>query len=770
MQGGICLQGKLREALTGGVVTLLYALGMTLTLLSVTGLLPYTALACTVLVVMTALLSAASLDSRAAWVVGSATAAVSVIWLLMGGYATVLDVMQALVLHLSGLTTALPLVAQETAVLGCILCGAASFFVTQRSAGPYPALVLLLLTVVLLWLGSLTGMLWYLLPSVVASVTLLLQGNHEISAWRVLPLAVVTVLLSFTGVAVGGATIPPLKEAADGLRQRIYDIFLFTGSRDVFSLADVGYYPQGEGQMGGPAEPTEAPVMVVLTPRRVYLRGAIKNVYTGRSWEDGTAGKRYLWDGVAFRSTRSTIFDMALPQVTDLAYSDLLTPRTVNIRMLGSSASSMFMPQRVRELKVEGEIVPYFNAGSEIFATRDLQTGDAWTVEAPLMEAGDRGLASLLALCETVSDPNWNAVNQDYRALPEHMEQEIFDIAYAAVAGAETPYEMALALQQHLSTGYTYTLDAPLQQPDMDFVATFLLLNKQGYCTHFASAMTVLCRMVGLPARYVEGFVATPETEGEQAGMAIVTGKQGHAWTEVYFKGFGWLTFDATPAGADAIYLSPDQLEQPTEERATEPTPTPEAPQPSETPSPSPTATPTSTPSPTPETTDSSATPVPEPSDTPDAPQAQPKAEKKDFPWWVLPVILAPLALLGRILWMTPAWQSRRQKTEFGRWLAWTQAAHDALRQLGLTREESETPMAFLARVDAQNCIPEVLSQLSGAESLMFYGHAVPVPEETAQARHAYEVVKRQLRRHQRIRMTLQRAFLPRRRWDITKA
>ena len=48
-----------------------------------------------------------------------------------------------------------------------------------------------------------------------------------------------------------------------------------------------------------------------------------------------------------------------------------------------------------------------------------------------------------------------------------------------------------------------------------------------------------MCRMIGLPARYVEGYLATPD----ENGTAYVTGLQAHAWTEVYFSGFGWLTF-----------------------------------------------------------------------------------------------------------------------------------------------------------------------------------------------------------------------------------
>ena len=167
-------------------------------------------------------------------------------------------------------------------------------------------------------------------------------------------------------------------------------------------------------------------------------------------------------------------------------------------------------------------------------------------------------------------------------------------------------------------------------------------------------------------------------------------------------------------------------------------------------------------------------TPAPQP-EADSAPQASPPAGEQGGGSFdpgpallILVIGLAAAALVGRILWMTPGMQACRQKTEFARWLVWAQAAHDALRQLGLERQMDETPMAFFARVDGTNRIPQVLSQLSGAESLMFYGHADPMPEETAQAKASYEVVRAQLTAVQRLRMTLGRAFTFRRSRDIT--
>ena len=62
--------------------------------------------------------------------------------------------------------------------------------------------------------------------------------------------------------------------------------------------------------------------------------------------------------------------------------------------------------------------------------------------------------------------------------------------------------------------------------------------------------MTILCRLQGIPARFVAGYLVRPVP----VGHAVVTGKMGHAWTEVYLKGFGWLTMDATPGTEETVF------------------------------------------------------------------------------------------------------------------------------------------------------------------------------------------------------------------------
>ena len=755
------MHAKLRASACHGLMAYLMSLGMTLTLLGVTGLLQHGWLAAWTLLVMTGCLTLASLNRKAVLAAGCAALFAGVVWLMIGGAEMITEVMRALVLHMSGLRTALPMVAAEFTILGCGLTLAASWFVTQRSAGAYPALILLVLIAALLWLGNLADSLICLLPAGFICVTLLLRaGDDHTSTARVLPLAAVVTAIAFGCAAAGGATSPTLKKVADNLRQRIYDTFFYTQPRDVFSLASEGWYPQGLGQLGGPATPREEPVMAVITSRKTYLRGVVKNVYTGRTWLDDVGGWRYLWSAARFDELRTATFDQQLPNLDGSADAALLAPRTLQVRMVRDSASTLFVPQRIRSLAAEGDLIPYFNASSEIFATTNLELGDVWTMEAALFTGNDAGVEALIQAADGTADARWDEVCDRYLQLHEQIDQRVYDMAAQVTAGAVTPYQKALAIQHYLAGNYVYSLEVENQPTNQDFVSTFLIETKEGYCTYFATAMTVLARMAGLPARYVEGYVAYPDAEG----MAIVTGMEGHAWTEVYFRGFGWVTFDATPTSAEYLNWpdaeapsgqdenNPEQSPEPTEE----PTPTPA---PSDAPSPSPSPDPAAPP-------EEQSTPAPSENPAPQEAELPQPEDPPSWPWWLMWLLLALLIL--RTVAVQPGMQAKRRKSEFGRWLVWTQAIHDALRRQGLVRDKAESPTAFFERAEASGKVHISLQSLVEAENLMFYGHAAPLKEETAMARKSFLALYRRLNAGQKLLFQLQRIFLPASHFDIT--
>ncbi|HTR93942.1 MAG TPA: transglutaminaseTgpA domain-containing protein [Trebonia sp.] len=114
------------------------------------------------------------------------------------------------------------------------------------------------------------------------------------------------------------------------------------------------------------------------------------------------------------------------------------------------------------------------------------------------------------------------------------------------LAGAKTEFQEAVALQDWLAGGtFSYTLHAP-SVVDAAGLTKFLTVTKTGYCQQFSSAMAVLARLLGIPARVAFGFTpGTPVSTNEW----LVTSHDAHAWPELYFQGYGWLRFEPTPTG-----------------------------------------------------------------------------------------------------------------------------------------------------------------------------------------------------------------------------
>jgi len=136
-------------------------------------------------------------------------------------------------------------------------------------------------------------------------------------------------------------------------------------------------------------------------------------------------------------------------------------------------------------------------------------------------------------------------IRDTYLQLPP-LDPRIRKLADDMTSHAKTPYDKAADIERTLKTRYTYTLNLT-GSPGMDPMAHFLFESKAGNCEYFASAMVLLLREERIPARYVTGFL--PGEYNDIAGDYIVRASDAHAWVEVYFPGYSWITFDPTPPG-----------------------------------------------------------------------------------------------------------------------------------------------------------------------------------------------------------------------------
>ncbi len=134
-------------------------------------------------------------------------------------------------------------------------------------------------------------------------------------------------------------------------------------------------------------------------------------------------------------------------------------------------------------------------------------------------------------------------VNALYLQLPK-LDPRIPALARQIVGRATSPYDQAHAVENYLRSHYAYTLELSATPP-ADPLAWFLFQRRAGHCEYFATAMTVMLRTLGIPARYINGFL--PGQYNSVGGDYIIRASDAHSWVEVFFPGYGWLTFDPTP-------------------------------------------------------------------------------------------------------------------------------------------------------------------------------------------------------------------------------
>ncbi len=169
------------------------------------------------------------------------------------------------------------------------------------------------------------------------------------------------------------------------------------------------------------------------------------------------------------------------------------------------------------------------------------------------------------------SGPPPTDVVDRWTALPEGTPASITTTAQQ-VAGEGTALERAARLQAWFRSagGFRYSLDAPPENGS-SAVADFLQ-RRSGYCVHFASAMALMARSIGIPARVAVGWLPGERLSG---GRYEVSQQDAHAWPELYFEGAGWLRFEPTPAtraGTLPGYSAPTAEPEPTAAPTTAPT------------------------------------------------------------------------------------------------------------------------------------------------------------------------------------------------------
>ncbi|MFU8839155.1 MAG: transglutaminaseTgpA domain-containing protein [Nitriliruptoraceae bacterium] len=304
--------------------------------------------------------------------------------------------------------------------------------------------------------------------------------------------------------------------------------------------------------------PEERDVLRVRATGPTYLRLAGLDTFDGATWRLGPAGAG------TFRPDPARLFpaDRPLPQeeparrtrsveaaIEVLALENIYVPLPYQpVEVLGPIRSEMVW-------STEGGFLAAYDPGDLLREPAvGLTSGAAYRV---LAEQPDPTLAELREV--TVPAEVLAATTALPRPYPElgALAAQVYDDA-----GATTDIDRVLALQDWFvgpAGGFTYDLDVPALRGE-DGLTRFVLEDRVGYCEYFATAMAVMLRETGIPARVAVGFLpgerVAEADAGERLDTFLVTTGDAHAWVEVLFPGYGWVTFEPTPR-ADGAQLLP---------------------------------------------------------------------------------------------------------------------------------------------------------------------------------------------------------------------
>jgi len=135
---------------------------------------------------------------------------------------------------------------------------------------------------------------------------------------------------------------------------------------------------------------------------------------------------------------------------------------------------------------------------------------------------------------------------QTYCLQVPEVDGRVAALAHSVTAVARTPFEKALVLEDYLRRAYGYSLDLRGTPTHPDPLAMFLFDVRRGHCEYFASAMTIMLRQLGIPARLVNGF--RTGTYNRLSDHWTVRQRDAHSWVEAWFPPYDWVEFDPTPA------------------------------------------------------------------------------------------------------------------------------------------------------------------------------------------------------------------------------
>lgn len=313
---------------------------------------------------------------------------------------------------------------------------------------------------------------------------------------------------------------------------------------DSYTLKSSGYY-NGNKKLGGPIKIDKKHVLTVNSKNTYYLKGSIKENYNGQMWKTKYDSESYIllkpndiYNPGSFNK-KDSIENLSLRSIK-------ITP-TNNLK-----TTSFFVADKTREIRIKDRDV-YCNEVPTFISNKEIK--DTYNVIFYVNPFESEVLSEKLKVSSEDSQyyQFWQMENEDeknnfdaeeimrknyseYLKVDNIVPRSVYDLTYNIIEDCSTIEEKAMAIEKYLSDHYEYSLDVSELPTGEEFTQYFLFEEKKGYCTYFATASAIMCRIAGIPSRYVEGFKMDEQSKNSR-GEYRVTNGEAHAWCEILTDG-----------------------------------------------------------------------------------------------------------------------------------------------------------------------------------------------------------------------------------------
>ena len=301
------------------------------------------------------------------------------------------------------------------------------------------------------------------------------------------------------------------------------------GTDGVTDFSNLGYPGFGDSlDLRARGQLSDRIVMRVRAPQALLWRGQVYDTFDGTSWT--AADTETLPVGHGFDES----FELPAP-LEQSPYVDT-HPVVATFYVNELQPNVVFAPYVPKQVYFPASTISvdrYLSVRAPIL----LEPGTVYSVVSDVPETDPE----LLRL----APPQWDERTLSrYTQLPADLPARDAALAHRITDRRTTLYDKVTAVQAWLQHHTEYNLDIPRDPPGVDAVDYFLFERRQGFCEHIASAMTLLLRSVGIPARFVTGF--GPGGRNPFTGYFDVRESDAHAWVEVLYPGIGWVPYDPT--------------------------------------------------------------------------------------------------------------------------------------------------------------------------------------------------------------------------------